>query len=153
MQKIHQVIVRCEVGVKSGYGHLVRCVALTQMLPEEYEIVFVIDNGINELSIKSFLEDNRIIVLPIIEKRSEYKYVKSQAGIKQTATWLLDGYSFDSEYEKIIVEGGDKLITIDDLCNRDFFAHAIINLSDGVKKEEYKAKNDTIFCLGSNYAL
>jgi UDP-2,4-diacetamido-2,4,6-trideoxy-beta-L-altropyranose hydrolase len=153
MQKTHQVIVRCEVGVKSGYGHLVRCVALTQMLSEEYEIVFVIDNGENKLPIKSFLVDNRILVLPVIEKKSEYKYVKSQDGIKHTATWLLDGYNFDSEYEKIIVEGGDKLITIDDLCNRDFFANAIINVSDGAKQEDYSIKNNTIFCLGNQYAL
>jgi UDP-2,4-diacetamido-2,4,6-trideoxy-beta-L-altropyranose hydrolase len=153
MQKKHQIIVRCEVGVKTGYGHLVRCAALVQMLPAEYEIVFVVDNGVNELSIKSFLGDNRTLVLPVIEKKSEYKYIKSQAGIKYTATWLLDGYNFDSEYEKTIVEGGDKLITIDDLCNRFFFAHAIINISDGAKKGDYKVNKSTIFCLGSQYAL
>jgi UDP-2,4-diacetamido-2,4,6-trideoxy-beta-L-altropyranose hydrolase len=66
---------------------------------------------------------------------------------------VLDGYQFDSEYQKKIKEKGSKLVCIDDFHDQFFYADLVINHAPGVYKEDYKGESYTKYLLGPDYAL
>lgn len=66
---------------------------------------------------------------------------------------VLDGYHFNTEYQKQIKASGAKLICIDDLHEKEFVADLIINYAPGINTQDYLAQPYTQFALGLNYAL
>lgn len=66
---------------------------------------------------------------------------------------VLDGYGFDTEYQKQIKENKCQLVCIDDLHDKEFVADLIINHSTGIVPQDYKALPQTQFALGLDYVL
>lgn len=66
---------------------------------------------------------------------------------------VLDGYSFDTDYQKRARQRSGFLACIDDLHDREFYADLIINHAPGIEKEQYSAQPYTKFALGVDYAL
>ncbi|MCS6796530.1 MAG: hypothetical protein NZ516_11295, partial [Raineya sp.] len=66
---------------------------------------------------------------------------------------VLDGYNFQTEYQKIIKNTGVKLVCIDDLHAWHFVADVVINHAGGVKETDYSCEPYTKLCLGLEYAL
>ncbi len=139
------VFFRVDGGVKSGLGHLVRCLALAQIIEESFSIVFLCkeipQNVKEEIAAKGY----SLILLENDEQLCDLLDPKSLI--------VLDGYHFDSAYQKSIKNHGHKLICIDDLYNQKFYADLIINHVPGVKKEDYDSEPYTKFALGLPYAL
>ena len=67
-------------------------------------------------------------------------------------TVVLDNYYFSSDYQKAIKDRGCKLVCIDDVHNRFFYADAVINhcIDDS---SVYNAALSTRFFLGAKWAL
>jgi spore coat polysaccharide biosynthesis predicted glycosyltransferase SpsG len=66
---------------------------------------------------------------------------------------VLDGYSFDTEYQKQIKAKRCKLVCIDDMHDKEFYADLIINHAPGIVPGDYKAQIYTQFALGLDYVL
>ena len=66
---------------------------------------------------------------------------------------VLDHYDLDSNYQKEIKEIGCKLVCIDDLHNKKFYADLIINHSPGILENDYDAQDYTKYALGIEFAL
>ena len=66
---------------------------------------------------------------------------------------VLDHYGLNSDYQKKVKLHGCKLVCIDDLHEKEFFADLIINHAPGIREEDYIAQKHTQFALGLNYAL
>lgn len=66
---------------------------------------------------------------------------------------VLDGYEFNTEYQKQIKEKHCKLVCIDDLHDKEFVADLIINHAPGITPQDYKASPNTQFALGLKFAL
>lgn len=66
---------------------------------------------------------------------------------------VLDGYGFDTEYQKQIKEKKCRLVCIDDLHDKEFVADLIINHAPGIVPQDYQALPQTQFALGLEYAL
>jgi spore coat polysaccharide biosynthesis predicted glycosyltransferase SpsG/RimJ/RimL family protein N-acetyltransferase len=66
---------------------------------------------------------------------------------------VIDGYGFDTAYQRRIKGKGCKLVCIDDLHDQEFFADLIINHSPGIIIQDYTAQPYTQFALGLDYAL
>ncbi len=139
------VLIRTDGSSKIGLGHLVRCLALADMLKDEYIITF------NSIEIpEEFL---KIIANKGFYSRklgSENEFLDLLSGNEIV---ILDHYELDSDYQKEVKKKGSKLVCIDDLHEMEFFADLVINHLPGAKPEDYKAQNYTHFALGIDYAL
>lgn len=139
-----KVYFRTDGGPEIGLGHLVRCIALAHMLKKDYNIFFVCTEI--PTKIKNELEENQFALLEI----EEFHFFNL---IKPDDIVVLDGYHFDTLYQKKIKAKGAKLVCIDDLHDQEFVADLIINHAPGVKQEDYHAQPYTQFALGLEYAL
>ena len=142
---INKIYIRVDGNSDIGLGHVTRCIALAHMLKVDYEIrfysKFIPDSICNELF------SNGIELKKINDEASFLNAIESRQIV------VLDGYKFDTEYQRQIKSRGAKLICIDDLHDKKFYADLIINHAPGVKPENYSAQYYTQFCLGPEYAL
>ena len=143
--KKRNVIFRVDGNPGIGLGHLIRSAALAQMLCADFEITFVcreIPPGIQE--------DFKRLNFSVILIKNEDDFIEQ---LSHEFIVVLDGYHFDGLLQQKIKNNAAKLICIDDLHDKEFYADFIINHVPGVTKGHYKAKNDTQFALGTDYAL
>ncbi|MBN1185616.1 MAG: UDP-2,4-diacetamido-2,4,6-trideoxy-beta-L-altropyranose hydrolase [Bacteroidales bacterium] len=139
------VYIRADGNEKIGLGHLVRCLALAQMIKAEYNITFFCHSIPNIF--ENELRDGGFKLARIVNE-DEFINLVTHDNIV-----ILDGYNFSTDYQKTIKKKGAKLICIDDLHNKVFFADLIINYTPGIVPKDYKAQPYTIFALGLNYVL
>ncbi|MFH1119633.1 MAG: UDP-2,4-diacetamido-2,4,6-trideoxy-beta-L-altropyranose hydrolase [Bacteroidota bacterium] len=140
-----EIFVRADGSPQIGLGHVVRCMALSLMLKNEFEITFYYrempDSMVKEISDGGF----GVVKIEHEEQFFEKLYKK--------VVVVLDGYGFDDGYQHKIKIKGAKLVCIDDLHNNLFLADLIINHAPGITPQAYKTKPYTQFALGLDFAL
>lgn len=140
-----KVYIRADGDPQIGLGHLVRCMALGHMLKANFTINFVCKhiplNVIKEIKEAGFLVTH-------IQDESDFLPI-----LKFNDIVILDHYDLDSNYQKNIKEKECKLVCIDDLHDREFYADLIINHTPGVEPSDYQAQTYTQFALGLDYVL
>jgi len=143
--RYNEVIFRVDGSPKIGLGHLVRCLALAQMLDEHFRISF----ASKEIPVEIISELNSLgYTLMVINSEEDFLN-----GLTRDNLVVLDHYDLDSAYQQNIKEKGCKLICIDDLHNKVFFADVIINHAPGMFAQDYEAQLYTQFALGLDYVL
>lgn len=73
--------------------------------------------------------------------------------LKKDIIVVLDHYGLDSNYQKNIKDRGCKLVCIDDLHDKTFYADLIINHAPNTAPSDYNAQTYTQFALGFDYVL
>ncbi len=144
--KKDRVFFRTDGNAQVGLGHMVRCIALAQMLNDAFEIVFV-SKEIPSQTVKE-LKINNFKLYQVNDERSFFEKIGNDDVVK-----VLDGYHFDIDYQKEIKSTGAKLVCVDDLHDKEFVADLIINHAPGVFSHDYKARPYTQFALGLDYVL
>jgi UDP-2,4-diacetamido-2,4,6-trideoxy-beta-L-altropyranose hydrolase len=146
------IIIRADGGVNLGMGHIVRSLALADMLKDEFSVVFAIQEPDNNTlkAVHQIVET--VIHLP---KTDDF-----QADCKNFSDYLrndqivvLDGYNFQTDYQRSLKKKGCKLIVIDDLILWHHVADGIINHADQIDPRIYSKEDDTKLYLGLDYAL
>jgi len=140
-----KVFFRADANSKIGMGHLVRSSALAKMLESDFEITFLIQDTPAEVQ-------NKILKSFHTEEIKGDELLYYRQNIKK-GILVLDGYQFDSDYQEQIRKSGIKSVIIDDLHNMNYSTDVIINQADSIKASDYKAKIETKFYLGPDYAL
>ena len=149
---MRNVIIRADGGSSIGMGHVVRCLALAEMLKNEFEIKFAIQEP-SDIALNLIKETtNNIIVLPATDNYQQdvsnfIHYVTDKDIV------VIDGYNFTTEYQQTLKNKGCKLVAIDDLHAWHQLADVIINHASGIQENDYSAEKHTQFCLGLNYVL
>ncbi|MDE3742216.1 UDP-2,4-diacetamido-2,4,6-trideoxy-beta-L-altropyranose hydrolase [Maribacter polysaccharolyticus] len=145
-----RILFRADGNSKTGLGHLYRVFALIEMIKEDYEYTLLIR------------EDSELVVIP---KSYNLDVIPSRFDTLEEPNWILkkyepttniiiaDGYAYNSSYQKEIKKAGYKLIYIDDLTTIEMSADIVVNHSLIVKPEHFRAKPNTKFALGANYAM
>ena len=141
-----EVFIRADGNHEIGLGHLIRCMALANMLKIDFDITFISREIPGK--IKEELSENSIRLEEITSENEFLKMLHSGRDIV-----VLDGYQFDKEYQEKIKKKDCALVCIDDIHDREFAADLIINHAPGVTQSDYSAKKDTDFALGPDYAL
>lgn len=139
------LFIRTDGSTQTGLGHLVRCISLSNILEDQFTITFVC-REINR-QIEDELDQLEISLIKIDDEEKFFDYLHPDC------TVVLDGYSFDSVYQREIKNRGCALACIDDLHDREFFADLIINHAPGIKQDDYKAQPYTHFGLGPDFVL
>lgn len=136
-------------------GHVVRSLALAELLCENFSCTFAIQEPSEALQ-----EQLRTVCINL----KKLPQTNTEAGLKLEAEELanqltgqeiivLDGYHFTTEYQQTLKQKGSILVCLDDLHDRHFVADAIINIAGGVKPAVYAAAAYTKYCLGTGFAL
>lgn len=140
-----KIYFRADGNTQIGLGHLVRCLALAQMLQEEFSIIFVCKEITDDLTLQ--LQQLGFELMKIVEE-VEWLHLLTKNDFV-----VLDHYELDTTFQIAIKGLGCKLICIDDLHENVFYADLIINHAPGVSPENYNAQSYTQFALGLNYVL
>ena len=141
----NKIYIRADGSPEIGLGHIIRCFALAKMLKGFFDIHFVAKY------IPKIIQNTIIVegfsVIRIAKEEEFFELLKGDEVV------ILDHYELDSTYQKQIKEIGSKLVCIDDLHDKVFFADLIINHSPGISPNDYLAQPYTKFALGPGYAL
>lgn len=150
----HNIFFRADGHAKIGLGHVIRSLALAEMLKDNFHCHFIIREPLVTLKQQILEVCESIIELPNTDKPiQEAQYIADKYLTSEDIV-VLDGYNFfKPEYQQNIKNKGSKLVCIDDLHEYHFIADVIINNGGGAKKENYSAELYTQFYLGLSYAL
>lgn len=119
--------------------------ALAEMLKSDFAIVFFYKKAP-----ESIVMELRAAAFEVVQLNEESQLL---AILNGSQIVVLDHYNLGSEYQKSIKTKGCKLVCIDDLHDKIFFADLIINHAPGVKSQDYLAQVYTQYALGLNYVL
>lgn len=147
-----RVVIRCDGGTDIGMGHVIRCIALADMISKNHTICFAIQKTSDHVyqTLRSAGFD--YVLLP-----TEKDYVQDLENLKKEIdshdVVVLDGYNFRTDYQRGIKVQGNKLVVIDDLHAWRHVADIVINHAGGVSKEDYDCESYTKLLLGFRFAL
>lgn len=141
------IIFRADGNSQIGLGHVMRSLALAEMIGLEFDRRFAICEPYAALT--AMVEDKGITVVPLQTKEaSEFLSMLTIDDIV-----VLDGYFFDEVLQKAIKNKAGRLVFIDDLVRGHQVADVLINHTAGIPASEYEAEPYTRFLLGPDYAL
>ena len=142
-RSLKRVVIRVDGNSFIGFGHMSRCMALASYLKNDFKILFLISkNSFSDL-LQGFdfykLNSNKV---------DELKKI-----INKDDILVLDGYNFDSQYQKKIAPCCFKLVLIEDNFEDYSYADVIINYSYSALFKKYQCKKNTKILRGPHYLL
>ncbi len=173
-----QLLFRSDASQQIGLGHIMRCTALAQAWREHGGHVTFLshcesdgirqriqDNGFEFVAVAqphpdpsdleqtlSVLSENTIEAKPANETNPSN--LTKETGETSKSWVVLDGYHFTPDYQEALRKAGFRLLVIDDIAHQSIY-HAEILLNQNIEAEhlEYKTDPDTVYLLGTKYAL
>lgn len=144
-----QVVFRCDGNAQIGMGHVYRCLALAEMIYGEFNCSLVTTYLPEGLKLKTDIFFREVSILPSFESHKK-DFLGYLSG---TEIVVLDNYYFDGEYQKKIKDLGCKILCVDDMADRHFFADAVINHTGGIKESDFEKEAYTRLFLGPEFAI
>lgn len=143
----NKIFFRADAGQSIGYGHFVRTLALAEMLKKDFDCSFFTQSP-SEYQVSEVQKVCRLVPLPSDESKFEV-FLSYLSGDEIV---VLDNYFYSTDYLRIIKGKGCKVVCIDDVCDRHFYADAIIN-HGCCDCADYSAESFTGFYMGCKWAL
>ena len=148
-------VVRADENAAMGTGHVMRCLALAQAWQDAGGLaIFVMAEATP--AIRQRLESERIPVVLLKSPTGTDEDGNELASIAHDAAWVVvDGYQFDSRYQRRVKDSGLSLLWIDDLglCG-PYCADVVLNQNAYAKAQMYPdRRRDMALLLGPRYAL
>lgn len=145
-----KILLRADGNKKTGLGHLYRLIALTDIYRDHFDCVFLTKHSTSR---------------DIFTNNYPLEFIPDELSIDEEPQWIfhkyspidyiiiLDGYSFDNDYQKKLKHLGYSIVYIDDMNKGPFYADAVINHAPGLRVEDFRSYGQTQFYLGSKYAI
>jgi UDP-2,4-diacetamido-2,4,6-trideoxy-beta-L-altropyranose hydrolase len=146
----NRVLFRADGDSKIGLGHVMRCVALAQMLQNEFECFFVISCPAKEI-ISILQKFGGIISLSESSKSDELVEFGKLLNIDDIV--VVDGYTFNEEYINTIKKEIKKIIQIDDFAQGFFNSDLVINHASSNLIDKYNVSLNTKVLCGFEYLI
>lgn len=145
-----KILFRADGNAATGLGHMYRLFALIEIYKEQFEFVFITRPN----SVLAVIpEGYPVIVLPEkLELAQETEWLKEHYP-SSSNLMILDGYQFDSTYQRKTKEAGYFFIYVDDLTTEHMYADIVINHSPHVTQKDFSTEPYTQFALGLKYAM
>ena len=146
-----RIIIRVDGDSKTGYGHIIRCVALAELLAPAFTIDFI-SRTTDGFAVDQIADTANLISFPeTVTEQEEIAFIKNNA--RKNDIVILDGYHFTSAYRQAIKNIPVKLVCIEDVPAGFYPANAIICPSPVLQKSDFNALPETVFCLGLPFAM
>lgn len=142
------VFLRADGNSEIGLGHVHRLLALSEILSESFECKFVIHaplQGVRELILRS--------CHAIVELSGTFHPNELMPLLNGREIVVLDGYHFDTTYQRNVKQKGSTLVCIDDIHKWHFVSDVIINPAGGVTSDYYSKESYTTLFTGPRYSL
>lgn len=133
-----------------GLGHIMRCVALCQMLKSKFNCYFVSSNPSSALILILIKFGD---VIPLVSSNKKEELIEFGKLLREDDIVVFDGYSFDKEYIDFIQKHSNKTVQIDDFANGYFTTDLVINHADSKFIKKYHTSKRTKVLCGSNYLI
>lgn len=145
-----KIYFRADGNANIGLGHVHRCLAMADILKNDFECIFV-TCFVNDYIIKE-IEKSCSDYIKLSEKNQEH-FDEFISFVENEDIIVLDNYFFTTKYQRQIKDIGCKLICIDDMHDKHYVADVVINHGIGLKDEQFSVESYTKLCLGWDYAL
>ena len=152
IMKEYKILFRTDGHKDIGIGHIVRCLALGDMLRDDFQIAFACQKRDDDVLDTVRKEGFNLIRLPVEDDYDADAETLLKYSDENTIL-ILDGYRFRETYQRTVRPHCHKLVCIDDIHSYHFYADVIINHSEHSKYVEYSCEPHTRLCLGAEYAL
>lgn len=147
-----KLLFRADGTTQTGMGHIMRSLALAQMLMgegdmPEFDCRFATcqpTSATLKLLAKAGLP---VVALQTNTPQELLKYVGKDDVV------VLDGYAFDADFQRAVREKVHKLVFIDDLIQGKQVADVVINHAGDVTPADYTTDPHTTLLLGTAFAL
>ena len=156
-----RVIFRADGNSQIGLGHVYRLLALAEILKDEFDCYFAINNP-DAFTLQQIektcrgsilLNSTKEYVLPDKNKPGEEMEFDLEEYLTGSEIVITDGYLFGENYQLAVKAKGSKLVCIDDLAECDFYSDIIINHAPGINPSVYKKQEYTRLFIGLDYAI
>ncbi|CCQ59836.1 UDP-2,4-diacetamido-2,4,6-trideoxy-beta-L-altropyranose hydrolase [Crocosphaera watsonii] len=151
------ILIRVDASTDIGSGHLMRCLALAQGWKNRAKkVIFVMATEASGLVNRLESEAIEVIKLSVELGSFEDAQQTADSAKKLGINWIvIDGYHFDSHYQKIIKSSGLKLFLIDDYGQtNDYCADFVLNQNISADESLYRNRNyNTQLLLGTQYVM
>jgi len=142
-----KVLFRADASSEIGYGHFIRTLALADILKEDFNCTFFTQTP------STYQKEEAKQVCPI-EPLPNYdtKFCPFLERLEGDEIVVLDNYFYTPEYQKAIKAKGCKVVCVDDLHNKHYYADVVIN--HGCNDASlFDTESYTRLCLGLDWAL
>lgn len=149
-----KLVVRADSGPEIGIGHLMRSFALVQSgLRNGWEITFLTntnDNGLVQVLRQGGVE---VVQLKGDLYAQDDFLTTLEYMDRHRVKWIcLDGYGFDTRYQKAIKHAGRSLLVVDDSANEShYYADVLLNPNLHAPTLSYSVESYTVMLLGTSY--
>ena len=151
------LILRADASIAIGTGHMMRCLALAQAWQDSGGVcVFVMADSTSAIAAR--LKAEYMELISVRASRNPLQELKAVAEIARhySAKWVvIDGYQFDSEYQRALSRAGVKVLCIDDSGTVEHYSSDIVlNQNLHASRALYRSREArTRLLLGPRYAL
>lgn len=151
------LVIRTDAGTRIGTGHLMRCLALAQAWQDSGgRVIFIMATEVPALEARLKSEGMEIVHLSAPPGTADDAIQSADLARQSGAPWfVLDGYQFGPDYQRLIKEVGMHLLFIDDNGHADhYYADWVLNQNLHADVGLYPNREAyTRFLLGTRYAL
>ncbi|KUG07394.1 UDP-2,4-diacetamido-2,4,6-trideoxy-beta-L-altropyranose hydrolase [Solirubrum puertoriconensis] len=147
-----RLVFRADGNPRIGLGHVMRLLALADILGEQYQTVFVVQEPWPELLQLLRATCNEVVEAPPMPYEGEPAWLAQQV-LQPTDVLVLDGYGFEYNYQQVLRPHVARLVYIDDLHTFPQAADLIINPAGGISAKDYELRQPGARVLsGPRYA-
>lgn len=150
------LLIRADATVAMGTGHLMRCLGLAQYWQLQGHRAIFITHCDNPALLERLAEEG-IEYHALVGAYPQQEDWSTTSSLLQThpAAWVvLDGYHFDTAYQRRIKDTGHHLLVIDDLAHVSHYeADLVLNQNIHAPLLDYTCSESTRLLLGPRFAL
>ena len=151
------LLIRCDASVAMGTGHAMRCLALAQAWQDAGgSVVFAMAEATSSIKARLGIAGITVMHLPSPPGSVEDAYQTCEIARQEGATWVVvDGYQFDSAYQRGLRTAGLKVLFIDDNGDASpYSADLVLNQNLHASEDLYPHRAlYTRLLLGPRYIL
>jgi UDP-2,4-diacetamido-2,4,6-trideoxy-beta-L-altropyranose hydrolase len=147
MSAARRILIRTDVGAGIGLGHLRRCLALARALRSiGTEARFLVNGGDGAVPDMEFEVDR-------VAAAHDPRETVARARHDRALAVVVDSYFVDTPYLQALVDGGCRVVAIDDPGDRELPVDLVVNPSAAAGRPSYRGAAHTRYLLGPRYAM
>lgn len=152
------ILFRSDSSLQSGYGHIMRCLALAQAWSQEGgKAVFLLQEGFHPSMEEKILAEGFVLEpIPSGTSIEEDALITSRMMDETDCEWtIIDGYQFDKAFQKRLHDTGYRILALDDYGHVNHqYADLVLNQNITANPDLYRERESyTRLLLGTEFAL